>query len=62
VLIGSTDAEAETPTFWPPDVKNYLLGKTLILGKIGGGRRWRRQRIRWLDGIIDSMYMSLRKL
>ena len=43
-------------------MKNYLLGKTLILGKIGGGRRWRRQRIRWLDGITDLMGMSLRKL
>ena len=62
IFIGRTDSEPETPTFWPPDVKNYLLGKTLILGKIGGGRRWRRQRIRWLDGITDLMGMSLRKL
>ena len=36
--------------------------KTLMLGKIEGGRRRERQRMRWLDGIINSMYMSLSKL
>ena len=38
------------------------LDKTLILGGIGGRRRRGRQRIRWLDGITDSMGMSLSKL
>ena len=38
------------------------LGKTLMLGGIGGRKRRRRQRMRWLDGITDSMYMNLSEL
>jgi len=50
------------PIFWPPDVRTDSLEKTLMLGKIEGGKRRRRQRMRWLDCITDSMNMSLSKL
>ena len=61
IFIGRADAEAETPILGLPIVKNWLSGKTLMLGKIEGRRReW--QRMRWLDGITDLMVMSLSKL
>ena len=61
IFTESTDAEAETPVVWLPDVKSWLIRKDLMLGKIGRRRRgW--QRIRWLDGITDSRDMSLSKL
>ena len=55
LFIGRTDAEAETPILWPPHGRVDSLKKTLMLGWIGGRRRG-RQRMRWLDGISNSMH------
>ena len=62
IFTGSTDAEAETPVLWPPDVRNWLIGKDLMLGKMEGRRTRGWQRMRWSDGITESMDMTSSKL
>ena len=59
VFIGRTYVEAETPILWPPDGRADSFERTLMLGKIEGRKRRGRQRMRWLDGITDSMDMGL---
>ena len=62
ILIGRTDAEAEAPVFDHLMQRTDSLEKTLMLGKIEGKRRRGQQRMRLLDGITDSMDMSLSKV
>ena len=62
VFIGRTDAEAETQYFGHLMRRVDSLEKTLMLGKVEGGRRRGRQRMRWLDGITDSMHVGLSEL
>ena len=59
MFIGRTDVEAETPILGHLMRRADSFEKTLMLGKIEGRRRRGQQRIRWLDGINDSMDMGL---
>ena len=62
IFIGRIDAEAEAPILWPPDVKSWLTGKDPDAGKDWRQKEKGRQRMSSLDGITDSMDMSLSKL
>ena len=62
IFIGRNHAEAEAPRLWPPDTKSRLTGKDPDAGKDEGRRRRGQQRMRQLDGITDSMDVSLSKL
>ena len=62
IFIGRTDDEVEAPILWSLDGKSWLFEKTLMLGKVDGQEKKGWQRTRWLDGIFNSMTMSLSKL
>ena len=59
VFIGRPDVEPETAIFWPLMQRADSLEKTPMLGKTEGRRRMGQQKMRWLDGITDSVDMSL---
>jgi hypothetical protein len=61
-FFGRNDTKAETRVLWPLMRRVDSLEKTLMLGGIGGRRRRGRQRMRWLDGITDSIDMNLSEL
>ena len=59
IVIGRTDAEAETPILWPPDVENQLIGKDPDAGKDWGWEEKGMTEDEMVDGIINAMDVSL---
>ena len=62
VFFGRTEAKAETPILWPPHAKSWLIWKDSDAARDWGQEEKGRQRMRWRDGITDSMDVSLSEL